>query len=165
MIAPLSLSNLLTVIVAFACYLTAAKQARGSFALPWQLAAPGVFAAIVAFVLLAGVIAATWQNDLEWVIGLLVGALCGHLRGWRLKISIDDARSGVVLPPARDGQLAALAMVALAGIDFTSAYLRTPVIDPEHVAAAAAFLAGYLGCRALAIAARAEQRARRVSRG
>ena len=160
MIAPLSLSNLLTVLVAFGCYLTAAQQAQGGRVRPGQLAMPACLAAVAALVLLAGVFAATWQHDLQWLAGLLAGSLLGHLRGWRLGISIDPSRGLVVMPSTRDGRLAGLALVLLAATDFTSAWLRDPVIEPQYVAAMAAFFAGYLGCRALAVAARVE-RARR----
>jgi hypothetical protein len=43
----------------------------------------------------------------------------------------------------------------LAVIDFASAASQDPIIEPQHVAAAAAFCAGYLGCRATAVAVRA----------
>lgn len=165
MIAPLSLCNLLTVLVAFACYVAAARQAQGGLTHLGQLATPAILAAVVAFVLLAGVIAATWQYDLEWLAGLVLGALLGHLRGWRLGLSVAAAGGAVLLPPAKDVRVAALALVALAGIDFTSAYLGNAVVEPHHIAALAAVFAGYLGCRALAIAARLEQRARKPSRG
>ncbi|MCA0304835.1 MAG: hypothetical protein LCH95_20710 [Proteobacteria bacterium] len=165
MIAPLSLCNLLTVLVAFACYVAASRQAQGGVTRLAQLATPAILAAVVALVLLAGVIAATWQYDLEWLGGLVLGGILGHLRGWRLSLAVDAASDGVLLPAARDVRVAALGLVALAGIDFTSAYLRDAVVEPQHVAALAALFAGYLGCRALAIAARLEQRARKLSRG
>lgn len=163
MIAPLSLSNLLTVLVAFVCYLTASRQAHGGALRLGQLATPACLAAVDALVLLAGVFAATWQHDLEWLTALAVGAAVGHLRGWRLCISIDQDRGVVRMPGTRDATLAALALVALSGIDFTSAYLREPVVEPEIVAALAAFFAGFLGCRALAVAARFERAARQDS--
>jgi hypothetical protein len=47
------------------------------------------------------------------------------------------------------------ALVMLAVIDFAAAVSQDPIIEPQHVAAAAAFCAGYLGCRAIAIAVRA----------
>ena len=163
MIAPLSLSNLLTVLVAFVCYLTASRQAHGGALRLSQLATPACLAAVDALVLLAGVFAATWQHDLEWLAALAAGAALGHLRGWRLCISIDQDRGVVRMPGTRDATLAALALVGLSGIDFTSAYLREPVMEPQFVAALAAFFAGYLGCRALAVAARVERAARQGS--
>jgi hypothetical protein len=165
MIAPLSLSNLLTVFVAFACYVTASRQQRGGSIRLGQLATPAVLAAVDAFVLLAGVIAASWQYDLEWLSGVLLGGISGHLCGWRLNMSVDKARDAVLLPAARDAKAIALALVIVASVDFAGAHLRTPVVEPQHVAAAAAFLAGYLVFRALAIAARVEQRARLSGRG
>jgi hypothetical protein len=43
----------------------------------------------------------------------------------------------------------------LAVIDFAGAAALEPILEPQHVAAGAAFCAGYLGCRAIAIAVRA----------
>jgi len=60
----------------------------------------------------------------------------------------------VKLPRANDGWLTACALVALSGIDFTSAWLEDPVVEPQHVAAAAALCAGYIGCRALSLIVR-----------
>ena len=161
MIAPLSLSNLLTVLVAFTCYVAASRQAHGGLTRIWQLAAPALLAAVAALVLLAGVFAATWQNDLEWLVAFLLGAAIGHFQGWRLKIAVDDARGALLLPPSRSTRVAAFAVVILAGIDFVSAYLRDPVVEPQHVASLAALFAGYLGFRTLSIAARVEQRERK----
>jgi uncharacterized membrane protein YgdD (TMEM256/DUF423 family) len=61
----------------------------------------------------------------------------------------------VRLRSSLDGQLAALALIVLAAVDFTSASLEYPIVACEHVAAGAALFAGYLSARALAIAVRA----------
>jgi hypothetical protein len=45
------------------------------------------------------------------------------------------------------------ALVMLAVTDFAAAASQDPIIEPQHVAAAAAFCAGYLGCRAVAMRA------------
>jgi hypothetical protein len=151
MIAPLSLSNVLTVALALLCSWTMSPQARGGVVRIWRLAVPPCFAAVEALVLLAGVFEATWAHDAEWLAGLLLGAAIGHLRGWRLAVAVDRTHGLVQLPRTNDGRLAALALIVLSGIDFASAYLADPIVEPQHVAAAAAFLAGYIGCRALSL--------------
>jgi hypothetical protein len=154
MIAPLSLSNLLTVLVALLCSWTMSPQARGGVVKIWRLAVPPCFAGVEALVLLAGVFDATWAHDAEWLAGLLLGGVIGHLRGWRLAVAVDHVRGLVLLRRTNDGWLAALGLVVVSGIDFTSAYLENPVVEPQHVAAMASCLAGYLGCRALSIVVR-----------
>jgi hypothetical protein len=157
MLAPLSLSNVLTVVVALVCFWTMSPQARGGVVRLWRLAIPAAFAAVVALMLLAGVFQATLLHDAEWLAALLLGGLIGRSRGWTLPVEIDQARGLVRLPRAMDGLLMAGGTVALASIDFISAAVDDNVIPPEHVAAAAALCAGFLGCRALAIIARSNR--------
>ncbi len=154
MIAPLSLSNLLTVLVALLCSWTMSPQARGGVVRVWRLAVPPCFAGVEAFVLLAGIFDASWAHDAEWLAGLLLGGAIGHLRGWKLAVAVDHVRGLVLLRRANDGWLAAFGLIVLSGIDFASAYLEIPIVEPQHIAAMAAFLAGYLGCRALSVVVR-----------
>ena len=51
----------------------------------------------------------------------------------------------------------AIALVLLSFADFVGAALVDAVIDPQHIAAGAAFCAGWLGGRALAIAVRTSE--------
>jgi hypothetical protein len=155
MIAPLSLSNLLTVMLALACLHTIAPQSRGGVVKLWRLALPPCFAAVEALVLLAGVFDASMSHDAEWVIAALLGAFLGRMRGWSMPVEVDRMWELVRLKPSFDGQLAALALVGWSAIDFTSASLEVPILACEHVAAGAALFAGYLSARALAIAVRA----------
>jgi hypothetical protein len=155
MIAPVSLSNVLTVLLAFACLWAIVPQARGDSVKVWRLAVPPSFASVQALVLLAGVFDATPFHDGEWVAAGFVGAVLGRLRGWSLPIATDSVRDLVRLRPSIDSHLAALALVALSAIDFTSASLEVPILPTDVVAATAAFFAGYIGCRALSIAVRA----------
>ena len=155
MIAPLSLSNVLTVFVAFACLHTIAPQSRGGVVKLWRLAVPACFAAVEALVLLAGVFDATFGHDAEWVVAALIGILLGRMRGWSMPVEVDRMWELVRLRPSLDGQAAALALIALSFIDFTSAALEQPIIACDHVAAGASLFAGYLGGRAVAIAVRA----------
>jgi hypothetical protein len=120
----------------------------------WRLAIPACFSAVQALVLLAGVFEATFAHDAEWLAGLVIGGIGGRMRGWTMPMVVDQMRGLVKLPPASDGWLAACALVALAGTDFTSASLEDPVVEPQHVAAAAALCAGYIGCRALSLIVR-----------
>ena len=155
MIAPLSLSNVLTVLLAFACLHTIAPQSRGGVVKLWRLALPPCFAAVEALVLLAGVFDATLGHDAEWLIAALLGAFLGRMRGWSMPVEVDRMWELVRLKPSLDGQFAALALVGWSAVDFTSASLEDPIVACEHVAAGAAFVAGYLAARALAIAVRA----------
>ena len=63
MIAPLSLSNLITVLFAVVCLWTIASQTRGAVVKVWRLAIPPCFAAVDALVLLASVFEANMQHD------------------------------------------------------------------------------------------------------
>ena len=153
-IAPLSLSNVTTVVFAAVCLWTIAAQARGNVVKLWRLAVPPCFAAVQAFVLLAGVIDATLVSDAEWLAAALVGALLGRIRGWTVAVDVDRMRDLARQHRASDALLAGVALLLLALIDFISAALQDPVVEPQHVAAGAAFCAAYLGWRALAIAVR-----------
>ena len=154
MIAPLSLSNVLTVLVALLCLWTMSPQARGGVFRIWRLAIPACFSAVQAMVLLAGVFDATLEHDAEWLAALVLGGMAGRMRGWTMPVAVDQMRGLVKLPRANDGWLTACALVVLSGIDFTSAWLEDPVVEPQHVAAAAALCAGYIGCRALSLIVR-----------
>jgi len=154
MIAPLSLSNVLTVLVALLCLWTMSPQARGGVFKLWRLAIPACFAAVEAMVLLAGVFDATFAHDAEWLAALVLGGIVGRMRGWTMSVVVDQMWGLVKLPRTGDGWAAGVALVALAAIDFTSAALEDPMIEPQHVAAAAALCAGYIGWRALSRAGR-----------
>jgi hypothetical protein len=84
------------------------------------------------------------------------GAAIGRMRGWSLAVEVAPSGNMIRLRAARDGQVAAAAIVATAIVDFILAASGPPVIAPIHVAAVAAFCAGYLACRALAVLARFE---------
>jgi hypothetical protein len=154
MIAPLSLSNVLTVLVSLLCLWTMSPQAHGGVVRLWRLAIPACFAAVEALVLLAGVFDATFAHDAEWLAGLVLGAVIGRMRGWTLTVQVDQMWGLVRLPRTNDGRMAALALVSLSAVDFVSAALDDPVIEPQHVAAAAALCAGYIGCRAVSLIVR-----------
>jgi hypothetical protein len=155
MIGPLSLSNVATVAFAAICLWTIASQARGSVVKMWRLAVPPSFAAVQAFVLLAGVFDATIISDAEWLAAAVAGGVIGRMRGWALAIEVDQRWDLVRQHRSPDALVTGAALMMLAVIDFAAAASQDPIIEPEHVAAAAAFCAGYLGCRAIAIAVRA----------
>jgi hypothetical protein len=154
MIAPLSLSNVITVLLAIACLWTIVPQARGDRVRLWRLALPAAFATAQALVLLAGVFDATLAHDAEWLGGGLLGGVLGRTRGWTLSFDLDRARSLITVRRSIDVHLAAIGLIALSAIDFTSAGFEDPVVATDMVAAGAAFFAGYIACRALAIAVR-----------
>lgn len=154
MIAPLSLSNLITVVLAVICLSTILPQARGNVVKIWRLAMPACLAMVEAFILLAGVFEADFASDAEWLAALVVGGIAGRMRGWALAIEVDQASGLMRQRRSPDGTIAASALVLLALIDFASAALREVWIDQEHLAAAAALFAGFLGTRALAMAVR-----------
>jgi hypothetical protein len=153
--APLSLSNVLTVVISVTCLSTLAPQSRGAVVKLWRLAVPPSLAVAEAVVLLAGVFNATFAHDAEWLFAAAIGSVLGRARGWSMAIVVDQARGLVRLRRSLDGQVAAIALVALAFVDFTSAALEDAIVAPSYVAAAAAFFAGYITCRSLAIAMRA----------
>jgi hypothetical protein len=160
MIAPLSLSNVLTVFFAVLCLWIIVPQARGGAVKLWRLSVPPILATVQAVVLLAGDFDAALSHDAEWVVAAIIGAAFGRMRGWTLPIDVDRAHDLVRLRPSIDAHLAAIGLVVLAAIDFTSASFEEAVLPTEHVAAGAAFFAGYLGCRALSITVRARRIAR-----
>ena len=157
MMSPLSLSNVLTVLVAVACLWTIVPQARGGIVRVWRLAVPACLAAVEALVLLAGVFEATIYHDAEWLVAAAVGGVLGRMRGWSVPIEVDRARDLVRLKPSLDAHVAAMCLAVLAAIDFTSAALEDAVVPADWVAAAAAFFAAYIGFRALAIVVRAKR--------
>ena len=116
MIAPLSLSNVLTVIFAVLCLWIIIPQARGGAVRLWRLAVPPILATVQAVVLLAGDFDATLAHDAEWVVAAILGAAFGRMRGWTLPIDVDRARDLVRLRPSIDAHLAALGLVVLAVI-------------------------------------------------
>lgn len=155
MIAPYSLSNVLTVLLAITCLWTIGSQSSGGIVRAWRLAVPPLVALAVSLILLAGVINAALIHDAEWLAALLLGAALGRTRGWLAKVEADP-RSGLVrLPRAVDGLAAAFGLTVAAIMDSAGAMLEEPVVEPQHVAAAAAFCAGYIGFRALAMFSRA----------
>jgi membrane protein CcdC involved in cytochrome C biogenesis len=160
MIAPLSLSNVLTVLLAIACLWTIVPQARGNSVKLWRLALPPSFASTQALVLLAGVFDATFAHDVEWLVGGIVGAMLGRMRGWTLPLDVDRARGLLRVRPSIDAHLAAIGLVILSAIDSTSATLEDPIVATDYVAAAAAFFAGYIGFRAVSIAVRVSRTSR-----
>jgi hypothetical protein len=157
MISPLSLSNVLTVLIAVTCLWTISNQSLGGVAKLWRLAVPPCLAIVDAMVLLAGVFDATMTHDAEWLVAMLVGFVIGRTRGWTMTVQVDRTWSLVRLPPALDGLAAAAGLVVFALIDFMSAALEEAIVAPDHVAAGAALCAGYLGGRALAVAVRARR--------
>ena len=155
LIAPLSLSNVLTMLCALLCLWTASPQASGGVWRLWRLATPPAFAIVVSLMLLAGVFEATWQHDAEWIAGLLLGGVIGRTRGWTLPVEIDRTWGLVRLPRTMDGVLAGVGVVAMSVLDFTSAAVETVVgLEPQHIAAGSAVFASFLACRALAIIVR-----------
>ena len=156
--APLGLCNVLTVLGGLACVWIAAPVRRSGFVCAPALAAPAVFGVVVAVTLLAGVFEATPGHDAEWAGALVLGAIIGRARGWSLRVEISLPGGLVRLRSRWDEVCFAGGVAATAIVDFLNAALGTPVIHPAHVAAAAAFCAGFLGCRALAVLARLARR-------
>jgi hypothetical protein len=152
--APLGLCNVLTVLCALLCLWAISPQTRGAVVRLWALAVPPGFGAVVAVVLLAGVIEATPLKDAEWIGALALGAVLGRTRGWSLAVEVAPTGDMIRLRAAWDGLIVAAGIVAMAIVDFISAARNVPVVDPAHVASVSAFCAGYLGCRALAVMVR-----------
>ena len=126
MIAPLSLSNVLTVVMAVTCLTTLLAQSPGGILRQWRLVVPASCAAINALMLLAGIIEATFTHDAEWVIAGILGSVLGRMRGWAVTIEADHARGLVRLPRTMESLFAGVVLVAVSLIDFTGATLGTP---------------------------------------
>jgi hypothetical protein len=157
MMAPLSLSNVLTVLMAVTCLTTISGQSRGEPVKLWRLAVPATLSVVVALVLLAGVFEANFVHDAEWMVGAAIGSVLGRARGWAMPIAVDQARELVALRRTVDGRLAAAALVALSLVDFASAAIEDPIVPCDITAALAALIAGYIACRSLAITVRASR--------
>jgi hypothetical protein len=154
-IAPLSLSNVLTMLCALLCLWTTSPQASGGVWRLWRLATPAAFSAVVSLMLLSAVFEATWRHDAEWLAALLIGGLAGRTRGWTLPVEIDQMWGLVRLPRSLDALIAAFGIVAMSVLDFSSAAVEDVVLlEPQHIAAGSALFAGFIGCRALAIIVR-----------
>jgi hypothetical protein len=157
MIAPLSLSNVLTVILAVACLTTLLAQSPGGILRMWRLAVPASCAAVDALILLAGIIDANFVHDAEWLLAGVFGSVLGRVRGLSMTIEADHTKSLVRLPRSMDALFAGGVLVAAALIDFTGAALVNPLVEPQYVAAVSAFCAGYLSSRALSMIMRAQR--------
>jgi hypothetical protein len=155
MIAPLSLSNVFTVVMAVTCLSTILAQSHGNVIKLWRLAVPASLAVVQALVLLAGVFEATFVHDAEWLVAGVMGSVVGRARGWAVPIAVDHARSLVRLPRNFDGTFAALALVGISLVDFAGATFEEAIVPCDIIAAGAAFIAGYIACRSLATAVRA----------
>ncbi|MBS0517757.1 MAG: hypothetical protein JSR90_03650 [Proteobacteria bacterium] len=158
MIAPLSLSNVLTVVLALLCLWTSNAQSSGGVVKLWRLAVPPTLATAVALVLLASVFNPTLAHDAEWIVAAILGAALGRTRGWLMHVESDQRWGLVKLPRSYDGLLASFALLVLSMVDFAGAALGAAVIQPPHVAAGAAACAGYLVFRAIATTMRATRR-------
>ena len=155
MIAPLSLSNVFTVMMAVTCLSTTSAQSRGEVTKLWRLAVPASLGVVQSLVLLAGVFDASFPHDGEWMLAAAVGSVIGRTRGWTMRFAVDHTRDLIRLPRSFDAVVAAFVLVILSFVDFIGAALEDAIVPCNIVAAASAFFAGYIACRALAIAVRA----------
>lgn len=156
-VAPLSLSNLLTLLMAIACLGSLAQQSRGEIVRLWKLAVPPTIAVGEALVLLASVFEATIVHDAEWLLAALAGAAAGRMRGWSLPLMVDQTWRLVRLQRTVDAIVAAFCLIVVSLIDFASAALEAPILPTDVTAALAALFAGYIGGRAVAIFIRAQR--------
>jgi hypothetical protein len=154
MISTLSLANGLTLLFAALCLWTMAAQSRGGVTTLGRVALPGGFALMATLMLLAGVFEASILFDILWVAAFALGSMIGRIRGWMLTVQTNKEAGLVMLPATVDGLIVAGILAMLSMIDFTSAMIGEPVIDPGYIAAASALCAGFLGYRVLVIALR-----------
>jgi hypothetical protein len=153
-VAPLSLSNVVIVVLALSCCAIVLAQLRGRlFNVPLTVmsAALGV---VVALLLLAEELAPTMASDALWLGGLVVGFLAGRRRGWRLRIPFGPAPDGEPRDETWDSVLAALLLPLAALLDLLFVVLKTPLFPLGYVAAVAALCGGFLAGRAFVVTAR-----------
>ncbi|WP_422001190.1 hypothetical protein [Reyranella sp.] len=160
MIAPLSLTNVISLLSAIICLSMIASQTTGRVQSVSRLALPPALAVVVALILLAGVFDAGFVSDGLWVIGAIVGFILGRVRGQMLSMEILPAARSIRAAQTADNLVAALMLLALTSTDFISAALRHPLLQPGLVAIGGAVCAGFLAGRFLAIALRADPVAR-----
>jgi hypothetical protein len=154
MVSTLSLANGLTLLFAALCLWTMAAQSRGGVTTLGRVALPGGFALMSTLMLLAGVFEASFLFDILWVAAFALGSMIGRIRGWMLSMQTNRESGLVSLPPTVDGLVAALILLALSAVDFTSAVMGEALVEPGYIAAASALCAGFLGYRVLVIALR-----------
>lgn len=157
MIPPLSLANVLTILIAAICLKMVASQTAGRVLKLPRLALPAALATVDALVLLAGVFDANLANDALWLGAAVAGFVVGRMRGWMLPMQVFPGKGAVRAVQTADNLAAAFALLALAMTDFISAALGEPLIDPGQVAAGAALCAGFLVGRWFAMAVRADR--------
>lgn len=160
MVSPLSLSNVLTLILAITCLTMVRTQRSDRVQRTSRLLVPPALAVVVALILLTGVFESGLVSDALWLGGAIAGFVLGRLRGRMLPMALQPAPGAVLVAQTADHLAAAFALVAVAGIDFTSAALREPLLDPALIAMSGALCAGFLAGRFLMIAVRADPVAR-----
>jgi hypothetical protein len=158
-IAPLSLSNVLTVLFALACVKLIASQTSQRL---WSVAftvAPAMLSSSVALLLLTEELSPTLVSDGLWALALLAGFLVGRKRGWSLALTFYPEKRRFSAPQTWDNVAAALVLAVLAGIDTVSAVNRNALVDPEYTAAVAALCSGYFLGRSFVLTVRVDRTA------
>lgn len=160
MIAPLSLTNVISLLSAIICLSMIASQTAARVQGLSRLALPPVLAIVVSLILLAGVFDAGMVSDGLWVTGAVIGFILGRVRGHMLALEVLPAGGSIRVAQTADNVVAALVLLAVTSTDFVSAALRHPLLQPGLLAVGGALCAGFLAGRFLAIALRADPVAR-----
>lgn len=159
-IAPISLSNILTVLFALACLKMIASQTSHRL---WSVAfvvAPAVLAMSAALLLLTEELAPTFTSDGLWAVALFGGFLIGRKRGWSLPLTFYPEKRRFSAPQTWDNVATAIVLTALSAVDAVSALHGRALVEPEYIAAIAALCSGYFLGRSFVVAVRVDTTAK-----
>ena len=156
MISPLSLSNIVMVLIALVCARMVSNQTAGRVRSVVVVAIPAALALVVALLLLMEEFYATLVTDGLWLGALLLGFLVGRSRGWMLAVQFFPEKRSLSAPQTWDNLAAAFILLGLALLDLASATWEEAIFPPAYVAAVAALCAGHLAGRSFVTLVRAE---------
>jgi hypothetical protein len=152
---PISLVDIVSVVMAGACVSTTLPDVSGKPRKLWRLGLPPLLGSGVSLLILAGAVV-SFEHDATWVATALCGTFAGWLRGRYVGVETDQVWGTVRMPPHFDTVAAAILIFLMALADALSGLFR-PGLFPRHafMAAGCALFAGYLAGRAWMVVRRA----------
>lgn len=152
---PISLVDIVSVVMAGACVNTTLPDMNGKPRKLWRLGLPPLLGSGVSLLILAGAVV-SFQHDATWMATALCGLLVGWVRGRYVAVETDQVWGTMRMPPHFDTVTAA-ALIFLIALGDALSGLFAPGILPRHayMAAGCALFAGYLAGRAWVVVRRA----------